>query len=476
MERAPTPTLHPEMLPPGTQVGPWRVVDRAGRGVHGAVYRAVRVGQEYAPPVALKLALFPRDPRFVREVVLLSRQLHPHIPRLIDHGEWEHPGGTLHPYIAMEWVDGVPLYDWARLYRPTSQQMLRQLAQLALALQYLHAQDAVHRDVKGDNTLVRRSDSRLFLTDLGSGIYPGADTLTPSPVPPGTPAYRAPEAWLFSLQNRQAAAARYTAGPADDVYALGVTACRLVTGNYPEMGEAQRDEHGTWRMESLRLPPALRSARVEPPLRALILRMLSMSPEERGTAAQLAQEMERVAASLSNSSAPWSASTKEQIAGQSAGASTSSRAHLRSWRPWLAAGASGLAVAIWARWTTPAESQEGASVAQEETAEADRPGAGPVGLGDAAVSAATGDSPETLGPKVMAEETPPEPQPGQARPDAKGRCPRKRQVAFNGGCWKVLSEDQEGCEDLRGLMYKGSCYVPIIPPGRSSTSSPTDQP
>jgi serine/threonine protein kinase len=68
----------------------------------------------------------------------------------------------------MQWIDGVPLYDWARLYHPTSQQMLRLLAQLALALQYLHAQDAVHRDVKGDNTLVRRSDGRLFLTDFGS--------------------------------------------------------------------------------------------------------------------------------------------------------------------------------------------------------------------------------------------------------------------------------------------------------------------
>jgi eukaryotic-like serine/threonine-protein kinase len=475
MERASTPALYPEMLPPGTQVGPWRVVDRAGRGVHGAVYRAVRIGQEHAPPVALKLALFPRDPRFAREVELLSRQLHPHLPRLIDHGEWEHPDGTLHPYVAMEWVDGVPLYDWARLYRPTSQQMLRLLAQLALALQYLHAQDAVHRDVKGDNTLVRRSDSRLFLTDLGSGIYPGADTLTPSPVPPGTPAYRSPEAWLFSLQNRQAAAARYTSGPADDVYALGVTACRLVTGGYPEMGEAQRDEHGIWRMEPLHLPPALHSARVEPPLRALILRMLSMHAEERGTAAQLAQEMERVAASLPDSSAPVSASTKEQVVRQSAGASTASRAHLRSWRTWLAAGAAGLAVVMWARWTTLAES-EGASVAQEETEEADQPDAGPVGLGDAVVSAATGDTPETLGPKVMAEDALPEPQPGQTRPDAKGRCPRKRQVALNGGCWIGFSLDQEGCAELNGHMYQGSCYVPIIPPGRSPTASPSDQP
>jgi serine/threonine protein kinase len=75
------------------------VVEWAGRGVHGAVYRAVRVGEEQALPVALKLAVLPRDPRFAREVELLSRQHHPNIPHLIDTGDWQHPGGTLHPYI-----------------------------------------------------------------------------------------------------------------------------------------------------------------------------------------------------------------------------------------------------------------------------------------------------------------------------------------------------------------------------------------
>jgi eukaryotic-like serine/threonine-protein kinase len=461
MESVFAPTLNPALLPPGTQVGHWRVVDWVGRGVHGAVYRAVRVGEEHSFPVALKLAMLPRDPRFAREVELLSRQHHPHMPRLIDHGEWEHPSGTLHPFIVMEWVDGVPLYDWARLYHPTSQQMLRLLAQLALALQALHAQGAVHRDVKGDNTLVRRSDSRLFLTDFGSGIYPGADTLTPRPLPPGTPAYRSPEAWLFSVQHSRSNSVHYTAGPPDDIYALGVTACRLVTGAYPRMGESRKDEHGTWSMEPLVLPQALHAAHVAPPLRALILRMLSMNPEQRGTAAQLAKELERAADSLSGSSAPVNVSTP--------------RTHLRSWRPWLAAGAMGLALVTWTRWRTPGEPVESASVAQEESAEADPPDAGPVGLGDAVASASTEDSAEALGPKVMAEDTPPEPQPGQARPDAKGRCPRKRQVALNGACWMTLSVDREGCEDFSGRMYKGSCYVPITPPGRSPTSSPGDQ-
>jgi serine/threonine protein kinase len=462
-----------ELLPPGTQVGSWRVMEQAGLGAHGAVYRALRIGQEHAPPVALKLALFPGDLRFAREVGLLSRSHHPHIPRLIDHGEWQHPSGTWHPYLAMEWIDGVPLYDWARLYHPTSQQMLRLLAQLALALQYLHAQDAVHRDVKGNNTLVRRSDSRLFLTDFGSSIYPGAAPLTPPPLPPGTPAYRSPETWLFAALHRRDGA-HYTAGPADDLYALGVTACKFVTGAYPELGEAHRAEHEAWRMEPLMLPPALYSARVAPPLRAVILRMLSMRPQQRGTAVLVAQEMERAATSLPNSNASLNAPIQELVAEQSSVARASPRTRLRSRRLWLAASATGLALAMGIRWMTPEESVESASAALEESAEADQPDTGPVGLGDAVASASPENSPKPLGPKVIAEEMPPDPQPGQTRPDAKGRCPRRQQVSLNGGCWIGLSVEQEECAVLHGQLYKGTCFVPFIPPGRRPTSSPAD--
>ncbi len=458
MEKAPSTTLHPALLPPGTQVGPWRVVEWAGRGVHGAVYRACRAGQEHSPPAALKLALLPKDPRFTREVELLSRSHHPHIPRLIDHGQWQHPDGTLHPYVVMEWVDGVPLYEWARLYHPTSQQVLRLLAQLALALQYVHAQGAVHRDVKGDNTLVRRSDSRLFLTDFGSSIYPGADTLTPSPIPPGTPAYRAPEVWLFSVQHSRAATAHYTAGPADDLYALGVTACRLATGAYPAMGEAHRDEHGTWRLEPLVLPEALHSARVEPPLRALILRMLSLRPEERGTAAQLARELERAATSLADSSS----------------APSRSQARTRPWRSWLATAAVAGTAAAWVGWMALGTAGESPRAAETETTAAEQKDTGPVGLGETAASTSTGDSPAPSTPEAMATDTPPEPLPGQSAPDARGRCPHKRQVALNGGCWRKTPAEQ--CEEFSGRMYKGACYVPIFAPGRPSTATPTKQP
>jgi serine/threonine protein kinase len=246
--------LKPEQLPPGTLVGSWRLVAWASRGVHGAVYQAVPVDSPEPRPLALKLALYPKDPRFVREAELLSRLRHPSIPRLWDSGSWLHPAGSSHPFLVMDWIEGTPLYEWARKHPPSSQQVLGLLAQLARALQASHSQGCLHRDVKGENVLVRTSDGRALLTDFGSATFPGATSLTPDILPPGTPAYRSPEAWLFDLQHFRDPKARYRAQPSDDLYSLGVTAYRLVTGQYPELGEPSQDDAGTWRLEGLASP------------------------------------------------------------------------------------------------------------------------------------------------------------------------------------------------------------------------------
>ena len=121
MDESQQPVPSPAQLPPGTVVGKWRVVAWAGRGVYGAVYRAVRVEREdesLANSVALKMGLLPEEPHFDREVELLSRTRHPSIQRLWDSGEWRHASGAVHPFFVMDWVDGVPLYEWARQHGP----------------------------------------------------------------------------------------------------------------------------------------------------------------------------------------------------------------------------------------------------------------------------------------------------------------------------------------------------------------------
>ena len=477
---APFSLLHPGLLPAGTPVGPWRVVDWAGQGGYGAVYRAVRIGQEHLPPVALKVALLTDDPRFAREQELLSRTLHPHIPRLVDHGQWLSPCGARHPFITMEWIDGVSLYHWARMFRPSAAQQLRLLSQVALTLQYLHAQGALHRDLKGDNVLVRHCDSRLFVTDFGSGIYPGAATLTPQQLPPGTPAYLSPEAWLFTLQERHGSE-RYKAGPADDVFALGVTACVLATGHYPALGEPRKDAQGTWYLDSLELPPELLSAQVAAPQRELIQRMLSLHPEQRGTPAQLAQAMEQAADSLSRPYSPPRPAGPEPTGGWSRKAPASScRAPVHSRPLWLALAMVGGALATWAGWMTRAafvrasEAPRIASEAAHQTGREGSPDVEPVGLGEAAATTTTQAPAQPSPSEPLAADSPPEPSEGQLQPDKKGRCPHPRQVVLNGGCWRRMEVNNEECETFNGQMYEGGCYVPIFPRGfkRPSTSGP----
>ncbi len=122
--------VDPLYLPLGTRVGPWRVTGFRGRGAYGTLYRGERVGREAAGPVALKLAISPRDPRFEHEAQLLSIIDCPHVPQFLDDGVWEHPASAF-PYLVMQWVDGVSLYDWAARRNPSEAQVVRLLAQMA---------------------------------------------------------------------------------------------------------------------------------------------------------------------------------------------------------------------------------------------------------------------------------------------------------------------------------------------------------
>jgi eukaryotic-like serine/threonine-protein kinase len=288
--------LDPFTLPPGTLVGPWKVEAYEGGGAYGLVYRAVRVGQEQAGEVALKVACYPGEPRFRREVALLSRVEHPGVPRLLGHGEWQAPGGGVHPFLVMEWVEGLSLYTWAERCNPSSRQVLQVLGQLAGAVAATHSAGGVHRDVKGSNIRVSTEGARAVLMDFGAGTYAGAAPLTKGALPPGTDDYRSPEAREYALQRPRGATGSYVARPADDVFALGVCAYRMVTGWYLPPVEVRPAEGELWHMEwQVPRSPMEMNPRVELQLDELILRMLALRPEERPSAPELAEALMQAA-------------------------------------------------------------------------------------------------------------------------------------------------------------------------------------
>jgi serine/threonine protein kinase len=170
------------------------------------------------------------------------------------------------------------------MHRPTGRQVLQVLGQIAGALEVLHRDECLHRDVKGDNILVE-PEGRALLTDYGSCTWPGATPLTETLMPPNTPEYRSPEALRFQWGNWRTKEARYEARPADDLYALGVTAYRLVTRVYPPPGtEPEELKQHQETPPARRLPPQALNERVVPELSVLIEQLLAEKPETRGLA------------------------------------------------------------------------------------------------------------------------------------------------------------------------------------------------
>jgi eukaryotic-like serine/threonine-protein kinase len=478
--------LDPFALRPGTLVGPWKVKAYEGGGAYGLVFRAVRAGDEQAGEVALKVACYPEDPRFQREVELLSRGHHPSMPRLLAHGQWRAPGGGVHPYLVMAWVEGLPLYEWARRSNPSSRKVLQVLAQLAGALGATHAAGAVHRDVKGANVLVSLEEPRAVLMDFGAGTYAGAAPLTKGALPPGTDDYRSPEAWEYALQRPRDATTSYVAKPADDVFALGVCAYRLVTGWYLPPLEVKPQEEGLYRME-WRAPrsPMEMNPRVEAELDELILRMLARLPEERPSAPELAEALEQAARDAGPGADRPLFQSEEPVAVESVAPVRSqgsalegrraperrvpARERRRDWAVYAACAMFGAAVsAVAIGWGLgPGQQTRGAEEAQATPGTAPRE-EDPVGLGDTGPTAPAASVKEASSSGPPSRPVPQTPLKDQRRAP---HCVPDVEATINRGCWVEVTGAKPPCRDPH-YEWQGSCYIPSFTRMRQPTSEP----
>jgi serine/threonine protein kinase len=428
----------------------------SGRGTHGAVYRAEHSDHALPGLVALKLARRPLDPRFEREGEVLWRMRHPHVPRLLDRGWWRGPGGAPYPFLVMEWVEGVPLYAWASQPGRTWGQVVQALAHVASALAATHAVESIHRDVKGENVLVREGGSAMLL-DFGSADWLGAHTLTPPGQPPGTPQYWSPESLLFQREHRLSPTAHYEAGPADDVYALGMLACRLFTGRYPEEARVA-EELGV-------LPPrALADAGSR--VQAIILQMLSSRPQARGSAEQVLQALEDAVKQEGRKARRPFALGQPPVSAEPPWALALQWARARRQRLLLAAGALVLALTPW-KLEPPLLEERSPEVAQAAPEEGSGD-AGPAQLGDTAVTEQVSSSEEgrVQSREGFSLEVPKDPRPGQRRPPCKPPA-----VTINGGCWRLLLDDTPPCDD-DVYEWGNKCYLPLYVTSRRPTSEP----
>ncbi|MGH2947140.1 MAG: protein kinase domain-containing protein, partial [Solirubrobacteraceae bacterium] len=211
--------------------------------------------------------------RFRREALAAARLVHPNVVQVFDFGLDD---STHRNFIVMEFVDGQSCAEILR-ERGTLPpgEAVEILGQSCRGLAYAHRNGVVHRDVKPGN-LLRSRDRMVKLADFGIAKAAEQSDITKVGSVLGTAAYLAPEQ-----------ARGEPAGPASDLYALGVVAYQLMAGRLPYDAASLTD---LARLQESGPPPRLDELApdVPPSLAAAVARALHRDPERRyGDAAEM---------------------------------------------------------------------------------------------------------------------------------------------------------------------------------------------
>ena len=277
---------------PGTQVGPYRLLRLIGEGGMGNVWLAERADGVLKRSVALKRPhiswVGSLAERMAQERDILASLEHPNIARLYDAGV----STAGQPYLALEFVEGVPITHYCSAQQLGVRKQLTLFLQVLEAVQYAHAHLIIHRDIKPSNILVS-SDARVHLLDFGiakllaQDLSEDASTGFAAAL---TPDYASPEQFRGEGIST-----------ASDVYSLGVVLYEMLTGTRPyhlrAVGGAARAEALT----QIEIPvPSQRAADpavkriTEGDLDAIIGKALRQDPKERYASAEaLAADIRR---------------------------------------------------------------------------------------------------------------------------------------------------------------------------------------
>jgi len=204
--------------------GRYQLEDRLGAGGMSTVFLATDAVLERSVAVKLLAEHLAEDADFVarfrREALSAARLQHPNIVQVFDSGR--DPESQRH-YIVMEYVDGPSCADLLREHKMLAIDWTVHLLRDAChGLDYAHRAGVVHRDVKPGNLLVNRETNTTKLADFGIAKAAEHTRITQVGAVLGTAAYLSPEQ-----------ARGEEAGPASDLYSLGVCAYQFLTGRLP---------------------------------------------------------------------------------------------------------------------------------------------------------------------------------------------------------------------------------------------------
>jgi eukaryotic-like serine/threonine-protein kinase len=210
--------------PPTEVAGRYLIENRLGAGGMSTVFMAKDTVLER--PVAVKLLAehLADDEAFVyrfrREALSAARLQHPNIVQVFDSGP--DPSTERH-YLVMEYVDGPSAADMLRERKQLDiDETVRLVRDACHGLDYAHRAGVVHRDVKPGNLLYAEEMGTTKLADFGIAKAAEQTRITQVGSVLGTAAYLSPEQ-----------ARGEEAGPASDIYSLGVCAYQFLTGRLP---------------------------------------------------------------------------------------------------------------------------------------------------------------------------------------------------------------------------------------------------
>ena len=266
--------------------GRYRVDARIASGGMSTVYRGLDVRLDR--PVALKI-MDPRYAgdrefltRFQREARAIARLKDPGLVAIYDQGL-----DARYPYLVMELIEGGTLRELLRERGPMPPHaMVAVLRPVLSGLGVAHRAGLVHRDVKPENVLIS-DDGEVKLVDFGLVRAIADAGITSTSVILGTAAYLSPEQ-----------VAGTATGPRSDVYAAGIMAFELLTGQPPFRG-ASALAVANPRLDRDVPPPSSGIDGVPPELDEFIARATARDAEGRfADASEMGEELETIADDL----------------------------------------------------------------------------------------------------------------------------------------------------------------------------------
>jgi len=242
----------------------YRVLEELGRGGMGFVYRAEQTSLHREVALKVLNRELTKDPtfvaRFVAEARAAAKLQHPNVVQVFD---VDHDGETY--FFAMELMHDGSLEDWLKQHGAMpADRALRVVADAAAGLAYAESLDIVHRDIKPDNLMLDQHGA-VKIADLGlaSTVEETEDKAI------GTPHFMAPEQVLKKEIDHRT-----------DLYALGCTFYRLVTGKTPFRGASVKD---ILRAQVKDAPEPANKANPAVPadVAAIITRLMAKEPADR---------------------------------------------------------------------------------------------------------------------------------------------------------------------------------------------------